>query len=100
MVDDLNTSYRTSSWVGPANLTAVGSRIFFVRQTVGGGTELYVSDGTEAGTRQVKDIAPGTALRIRSISRLSETSCISSPLAGFRRRALEERRNGRRAPCS
>lgn len=34
-------------------------RIFFVRQTVATGAELWTSDGTSAGTRLVKDLVPG-----------------------------------------
>lgn len=38
---------------------AVGSRIFFLAQTAAAGQELWVSDGTLAGTRMVADLNPG-----------------------------------------
>ncbi|MFN7134689.1 MAG: ELWxxDGT repeat protein, partial [Myxococcales bacterium] len=49
----------------PQQLTVVLDRIFFVTNGgtttgTGGGRELWVSDGTEAGTYEVKDINPGT----------------------------------------
>ncbi|MEM7200972.1 MAG: ELWxxDGT repeat protein [Planctomycetota bacterium] len=43
---------------GPA-LTAVGERVFLRGSDGINGTELWVSDGTEAGTRMVRDINPG-----------------------------------------
>jgi ELWxxDGT repeat protein len=43
----------------PHNLTAVGSRIFFTANDGVKGRELYVSDGTFAGTKRVKDIWVG-----------------------------------------
>ncbi|HEV7535385.1 MAG TPA: hypothetical protein VGP90_07095, partial [Acidimicrobiia bacterium] len=43
---------------GPARLTAVGNRLFFVAaDDVFHGTELWVSDGTLAGTRAASDFA-------------------------------------------
>ncbi|MFP5287514.1 MAG: ELWxxDGT repeat protein, partial [Thermoanaerobaculia bacterium] len=42
------------------DLTAAGSRLFFAAQQ-DGGRELWTSDGTEAGTQRVADIAPGPA---------------------------------------
>ena len=62
MVKDINPGTASSS---PANLTAVGSTVFFSAgngTTTGAhGTELWRSDGTDAGTVMVKDINPGTA---------------------------------------
>ena len=40
---------------------AVGSRLFFPAYSKGNGTELWVSDGTTAGTHQVKNILYGGA---------------------------------------
>lgn len=37
----------------------VGSKLYFSGKTVAGGTELWVTDGTDAGTALVKDIKPG-----------------------------------------
>ncbi|NOK33732.1 hypothetical protein HMI49_11035 [Corallococcus exercitus] len=44
-----------------SDMVAVGSRVFFLLNTVATGTELWVSDGTSAGTRLVEDITPGAA---------------------------------------
>ncbi|QCS48013.1 hypothetical protein FEK30_00335 (plasmid) [Picosynechococcus sp. PCC 11901] len=41
-------------------LTAVGDRLFFAVHDGVNGDELWVSDGTEAGTQLVKDINPGS----------------------------------------
>jgi large repetitive protein len=43
----------------PRDLTAVGSTLYFMATDDADGTELWRSDGTEAGTTQVKDILPG-----------------------------------------
>ncbi|HLL04286.1 MAG TPA: ELWxxDGT repeat protein [Myxococcaceae bacterium] len=40
-------------------LTSVGSRLFFLVGDEAHGRELWTSDGTEAGTRLVKDLTPG-----------------------------------------
>jgi ELWxxDGT repeat protein len=49
----------------PNNITKVGNKLYFTAGNVttgtGTGTELYVTDGTTAGTRLVKDINPGLA---------------------------------------
>ena len=44
---------------GPRNLTALGGDIYFSTDDGAHGTELWRSDGTEAGTVLVKDIMPG-----------------------------------------
>jgi ELWxxDGT repeat protein len=41
-------------------LRAVGDRVFFVAADADHGEELWMSDGTAAGTRQVADLAPGS----------------------------------------
>jgi len=43
----------------PHNVTAVGSRVFYNHISPDYGDELWVSDGTRAGTHIVKDIFPG-----------------------------------------
>lgn len=43
----------------PRDWVQSGSNIFFTRRTVEHGTELWITDGTVAGTRLVKDIVPG-----------------------------------------
>ena len=43
----------------PNNLTVMNGQLFFVATDVAHGRELWVSDGTAAGTHVVKDIVPG-----------------------------------------
>lgn len=57
-VADLNPGAAPSSHLdGPGKLTAAGSKVFFTA-SAGNGLELYVSDGTAAGTHITKDINP------------------------------------------
>jgi ELWxxDGT repeat protein len=44
----------------PYNLIAVGNRLFFSAYTLANGTELYVSDGSAAGTALVTNLTPGS----------------------------------------
>jgi ELWxxDGT repeat protein len=44
----------------PRTLVKAGGRVFFTAHDGSHGRELWVSDGTAAGTRMVKDIRPGT----------------------------------------
>ncbi len=46
---------------GPQALTAVGEAIFFTASEPNTGRELWVTDGTEAGTHLVEDARPGAA---------------------------------------
>ncbi|MFY9826291.1 MAG: ELWxxDGT repeat protein [Thermoanaerobaculia bacterium] len=43
----------------PGNLTPAGGRLFFTASDEAHGAELWVTDGTPAGTRMVRDIQPG-----------------------------------------
>ncbi|WP_257461647.1 ELWxxDGT repeat protein [Archangium lipolyticum] len=43
----------------PGSLTALGNTLYFIGTDALGGRELWTSDGTTAGTRQVKDVLPG-----------------------------------------
>jgi len=43
----------------PADLTALGARVFFSAHDGASGRELWTSDGTPGGTMRVKDIRPG-----------------------------------------
>ncbi|HEX3147588.1 MAG TPA: ELWxxDGT repeat protein [Gemmataceae bacterium] len=52
------------STIAPADLTAVGNRLYFAGTDSTTGTELWVSDGTTAGTVMVEDIRPGTSSSI------------------------------------
>ena len=54
---DLNKVARYSS---PPFFTQSGNKIFFFRSTEALGGELWVTDGTVAGTELVKDIVPGS----------------------------------------
>jgi ELWxxDGT repeat protein len=44
----------------PARITQVGSKIFYTATTQAYGEELWITDGTAAGTKLVKDITPGS----------------------------------------
>src|SRR5262245_35420111 len=53
----------------PSDLTPVNDRLFFVAEDGIHGRELFVSDGTTAGTALVKDIFPGpTSSQIRFLT--------------------------------
>ncbi|HEX8201576.1 MAG TPA: hypothetical protein VF590_13910, partial [Isosphaeraceae bacterium] len=43
----------------PAHLVTMGGKLFFAANSDAGGTELWVSDGTPDGTRQLPDIREG-----------------------------------------
>ena len=43
----------------PAQFLRIGTKIYFTAATAAHGTELWVTDGTADGTRQVKDVTPG-----------------------------------------
>ncbi len=45
----------------PGEFTVVGNRIFFATTLADSGRELWVSNGTTAGTKMVADIRPGTS---------------------------------------
>ncbi|QHT70450.1 T9SS type A sorting domain-containing protein [Rhodocytophaga rosea] len=61
LVKDINTDpdyiYNNSLW--PENLTAINGVVYFTGSSEKTGRELWRSDGTAAGTYQVKDINPG-----------------------------------------
>jgi ELWxxDGT repeat protein len=56
----VNGTVKVKTVVGN-NFVVVGSRLFFAGYTTDTGYEPWVSDGTEAGTHLILDIAPGTA---------------------------------------
>jgi ELWxxDGT repeat protein len=60
MVRDLDPSNNWWAWnTGPTQLTAMGNKVFFWSNDGTDGRELWVSDGSAAGTTLVKDINPG-----------------------------------------
>jgi ELWxxDGT repeat protein len=59
LLKDINsTTLANPSSSSPSNFFRFGSRVFF-SATATGGTELWATDGTAAGTAQVADIYPG-----------------------------------------
>ena len=58
LVSDINHQGSSFDFF-PVSLTAVGSTLFFVADDGITGPELWRSDGTNSGTRQVADIHPG-----------------------------------------
>ncbi|QHT70895.1 T9SS type A sorting domain-containing protein [Rhodocytophaga rosea] len=61
LVKDINTdpAYIYNNSLSPENLTAVNGVVYFTGSSEKTGRELWRSDGTAAGTYQVKDINPG-----------------------------------------
>src|ERR1700733_11751614 len=45
----------------PASFVGLGSDLFFVNSDAVNGVQMWVSDGTSAGTQLLKDIYPGTS---------------------------------------
>ncbi|HUR80499.1 MAG TPA: ELWxxDGT repeat protein [Thermoanaerobaculia bacterium] len=61
MVADLAPGTRSAFDVNRSSLLApLGNRVFFVANDDVSGRELWVSDGTAAGTRMVRDLTPGS----------------------------------------
>jgi ELWxxDGT repeat protein len=58
-VKDINPGVSNSIGDGGRAFTAVGNTLFFVANDGDNGFELWKTDGTNAGTRLVKDINPG-----------------------------------------
>ncbi len=56
LLADINPGAAGSS---PSGLTRINDDLFFAADDGGNGTELWKSDGTQAGTVPVKDINPG-----------------------------------------
>ena len=52
--------YSQGSWKGSSTFTRLGKQILLLVNHPKTGEEIYISDGTQAGTRLLKDIEPGT----------------------------------------
>ncbi len=63
MVKDINPAWIDSL---PFSLTEVNGTLFFTADDGMNGSELWKSDGTEAGTVMVKDINPAGDLPVES----------------------------------
>jgi ELWxxDGT repeat protein len=63
LVKDINPGSASANPGGTdldaGGFTPLGSKLYFQAQTAADGSELWVTDGTTAGTQQVRDIAPG-----------------------------------------
>lgn len=57
----------SASYTPIPQLLTVGNRLFFRGHNETNGIELWTSDGTAAGTMQVKDVAPGTESGILTV---------------------------------
>ncbi|PXY46628.1 ELWxxDGT repeat protein [Flavobacterium hydrophilum] len=62
MVKDINTTTTAASNSNPANFTAFNNQVYFTASngTSVNGTELWKTDGTNAGTQMIFDLYPGT----------------------------------------
>jgi ELWxxDGT repeat protein len=64
LVADLNPSFpgpdRFGGWAGPTAFLALGSQTVFTYREPSSGAELWVTDGTPAGTKLVIDLCPGS----------------------------------------
>ena len=63
----------------PTEFTVAGTKAYFSAYSPTAGVELWVTDGTAAGTVMVKDINPGLAAAIRPAWSRSAAISISSP---------------------
>jgi gliding motility-associated-like protein len=62
MVKDIKLEFSLSgNDASPTNLMSIGNKLIFAASSIEYGLELWVSDGTEAGTTLLKDINPGTS---------------------------------------
>lgn len=57
----------------PTHLTAVASRLFFLADDASQDTELYVSDGTAAGTRRVEELNPFGDATVAEMTAVGDT---------------------------
>jgi ELWxxDGT repeat protein len=59
VLKDINTNYNGKSRSVPIMLTEYDGNLFFIANDYIYGSELWKTDGTEAGTKILKDISPG-----------------------------------------
>jgi len=59
LLADIYTDASVNPSSSPSQLTPVGDALYFVCNDIEHGVELWVSDGSDAGTRLLKDIFPG-----------------------------------------
>ena len=59
-VKDININPNSSASSSPRGVTVFNNALYFSADDGGSGRELWRTDGTEGGTVQVKDIAPGS----------------------------------------
>ena len=55
-----NFTYQNGKGISPKNFIATGNKLFF-QMAINNGLELWVTDGTEAGSREVINLDPGTS---------------------------------------
>ena len=61
MVKDTDTRQAQTSSSDPGGFTAIDGKVYFAATTAEFGRELYTTDGSAAGLRLFKDLAPGAA---------------------------------------
>lgn len=59
LLADIYSDASTNPSSSPSQLTPAGEHLYFVCNDIAHGAELWITDGTDAGTRLVKDIFPG-----------------------------------------
>jgi ELWxxDGT repeat protein len=59
LVADINPSFDSNTSSNPRQLTAWGGKVLFSAGTRNAGAEVWVTDGTAAGTRRLTDACPG-----------------------------------------
>ncbi|MCK5134916.1 MAG: T9SS type A sorting domain-containing protein [Bacteroidales bacterium] len=93
MLKNVNSTFTGfSGYSNPFAFRRVGERVFFAATTFENGTELWVTDGTEAGTFMVKDIcSPGNCSSLGANVRRHNLTAFGDKLLF----TPEDRENGR-----
>lgn len=64
-----NIQHRTGAYTNPRAFQKLGNQLLFIADTYEYGAEWWVSDGTDAGTKLLKDISPGpTSSLVRNLN--------------------------------